>query len=75
MITRLSLQIGDASLAALAGQAQLEHLCLDGCRRVTDEGLQHLSGNGSFQHFQAFETLMKNQCKHAQLTQHIDHGG
>ena len=38
------LQIGDASLAALAGQIYLEQLILDGCRRITDEGLQHLSG-------------------------------
>ena len=39
------MQIGDASLAALAGQVYLEELTLDGCRRITDEGLQHLSGN------------------------------
>lgn len=40
----LAMQISDASLAALACQVNLQQLHLDGCHRITDEGLQHLTG-------------------------------
>ncbi len=37
-------QVGDQSLMALEGQAFLEQLHLDGCRRITDDGLAHIAG-------------------------------